>query len=757
MVITDYKDVLSRLINILNYKKVACQKKVSELDKINNVKRILTLYPDNQIKSLMELNEKDLINFFDEFLSIKFSIKDIETKKYWINEGNNNDLIKQSEQYKDCINLFNSLIDTMQMYLDFTRSFVLIKEDILNELNVVTTLIERLVNNCPITDFTPYYSLFLENETLTHNNMYMYFSAIASKNIDSLANKDIILDDLKYNIESKNYIINCIEKNIDSKEKEARENDFYNKKILELKALIDKIKNNYDLMFDYYPRTITDIMTGVWDDEDIEYYINKLAVPIALIKGKNKGLNLNLSDDDNVIIEEFIDDLNDKLNKLTIKEKEENNKEKFCKIDEISKLNNILNKINDTNDKFLSFDEIIKVTNIILEKKESHQFILETLNILNKINILKYCKDGKNLNNSDEVVENNNIDKRSVKKIEVLFNKYGFIFDSFPIKVIEDLSLNAEYSHIKNMVEYINSIDELSFLKDYTLPVGNRKLDKEIQDIKCSQICFILEYSTEYIINNLLEVSKEYNIDIHDIFSIPKVFASNRNEKIKGTFEDFINNLKFIHTEYPEIFDKIISNYTFVLGTESGLFRRNIDLTEMYGMNISKDSKGMFPSPMALSIDNFEYIVDRYIEADSFDCVEAYRSILQNNSNYELKHIYKDYKDLDITLCKKYDTLKNFSSKLEKGLQGLSVENIAVALTDSFVKELDKNKLNNNAYIFNGVIISRYKFLKYYGTFLINNYKDKREALLYSIIKDSYLTENEYCLIKKMVNESEVF
>ena len=44
MVITDYKDVLSRLINILNYKKVACQKKVSELDKINNVKRMLNIF-----------------------------------------------------------------------------------------------------------------------------------------------------------------------------------------------------------------------------------------------------------------------------------------------------------------------------------------------------------------------------------------------------------------------------------------------------------------------------------------------------------------------------------------------------------------------------------------------------------------------------------------------------------------------------------------------------------------------------------------
>ena len=78
-------------------------------------------------------------------------------------------------------------------------------------------------------------------------------------------------------------------------------------------------------------------------------------------------------------------------------------------------------------------------------------------------------------------------------------------------------------------------------------------------------------------------------------------------------------------------------------------------------------------------------------------------------------------------------------------------------MSDSLIKKLDKiNKekdedLKNVQYLINGVYISKIKTLKYYSTLLINKYKDKKEALLFSMTKDSFLTEEEFNLLKSAI------
>jgi hypothetical protein len=85
------------------------------------------------------------------------------------------------------------------------------------------------------------------------------------------------------------------------------------------------------------------------------------------------------------------------------------------------------------------------------------------------------------------------------------------------------------------------------------------------------------------------------------------------------------------------------------------------------------------------------------------------------------------------------------------------MENIPVAINNRLIKWLDSineesdERKKNVQYLFNNIYISRLKVLKYYSTLLINNYPDKFEALLYSITKDSYLTEKEFLYLKKLV------
>ena len=61
-----------------------------------------------------------------------------------------------------------------------------------------------------------------------------------------------------------------------------------------------------------------------------------------------------------------------------------------------------------------------------------------------------------------------------------------------------------------------------------------------------------------------------------DIFSIPKVFASKNNEKVSGSYENFIINEKLVKTEYPKILHELVSRCPFILGIDSYLFRKNI-------------------------------------------------------------------------------------------------------------------------------------------------------------------------------------
>ena len=143
MSLNNYKETMNRLISILNLKKYSCQMKLAEYNKIENWRDTLIKYDNNPAKGLIELNDKELINLFTEFTRNNYSADDLEVYKYWINEGWANPLIKDSSQYKKSYKIFNELIDRIQVYLDYTRTFDLNKELIINELNIIDSLRDK--------------------------------------------------------------------------------------------------------------------------------------------------------------------------------------------------------------------------------------------------------------------------------------------------------------------------------------------------------------------------------------------------------------------------------------------------------------------------------------------------------------------------------------------------------------------------------------------------------------------------------------
>ena len=66
--------------------------------------------------------------------------------------------------------------------------------------------------------------------------------------------------------------------------------------------------------------------------------------------------------------------------------------------------------------------------------------------------------------------------------MESLLSKYGFHFQAFSPKLIEELIKSSSFEHVEEIASYIDNSKSLSFLKDYTIVRGNSPLDKQIQE-----------------------------------------------------------------------------------------------------------------------------------------------------------------------------------------------------------------------------------------------------------------------------------
>ena len=758
MQIINEEELIIRLIDILNSKKYTYQKKIQEQKKIIEIKNIFQKYPNEPMKSLIELADSKLHDFLVDYLDSNYTINDIKIKKYWMDEGYNNIALQSSLQYKEVKKEFERLIDNLQSYLDYSKDYSIDNNKVLEELNLVTTLNNKLINNEPVSDLINYYSVLKVSETLTENDLYNFLIAISINNISLI--KNLEYDNSKIIIDEafKNKLMLFIESSMLEKKNYEIKNDIHNKKINKMESLLSKIEDNYDNLLKVYPSEIQDVMFNLWEEKDIQYYIDSLALPITIIKGNTKGLKMDLSTQDKKIISKFINCIKNRL--ISLKDEVEIHNSKISQNNnkEIDELQGILIKLKLSTPYLFDYSNFINIVNLLKEKGQTIDYITNTINLFNQINLKKYFQLNKdNIVDGITKVSNENNNLYSQEKIEQLFIKYGFNYNSFPDILLKEISKNAKYDNISELLNYINTNEELYFLKDYTLPLGSSEIDKKIQEIKCSQLCFILLYSNINILQSLIDISKNDNIELKNIFSIPKVFASKENEVLKGSYEDFIINEKYIKEEYPNILSILMERYPFVLGTDSFIFRKNVELTEMYCMSIEKDSNDCFPSPLALSSKSFEYIIDRYIEANCYDYIDCFRYHIENNPSSLLRKKYMELKNINIDYSNTLIQDKYFVFDFNKYLTDLTMENIPVAINNRLIKWLDSineesdERKKNVQYLFNNIYISRLKVLKYYSTLLINNYPDKFEALLYSITKDSYLTEKEFLYLKKLV------
>ena len=79
---------------------------------------------------------------------------------------------------------------------------------------------------------------------------------------------------------------------------------------------------------------------------------------------------------------------------------------------------------------------------------------------------------------------------------------------------------------------------------------------------------------------------------------------------------------------------------------------------------------------------------------------------------------------------------------------------LVLVYNDSFIKRLEEMcKEDDYRYNFNGVIISRFKVLRYYETMIKKSIAGTVDSIMYAVCKDSILTEEQYKTIKNCVDK----
>lgn len=762
------EELINRLINILACKQLNYQTKLNDLSQKQRIENILLKYPGNVLKSIIELESSEISDLLSTFLSKDYSINEIDINKYWIIEADTKESIKKSIRYQEARRLFERLIDKLQQYLDYIKDFNIKADENNKYLSIVTTINNHLQSGYPIFDLSSLFSILTTSETLCERDIYNFLIAISINNIKvmtpDIKSKNVTIT---FSRDIKAYINTLLESRINFKEEEQAKMDLSNPGLTKLQKLIALIDKNDTSIIDIYPDTFKETLKYFWEDEKINYELEKLELPISVMRGKNQGLELNISDDEMALILDF-------KHKLIIEESKQRQdyedkikyKQELISSD-IAHLKLILTKLKMSSKALMDVDDFYTIIEMLQHENKAYEYIINVINMLNAYNLRKCCRDANSvvIDNKDieitEVSSTKDITVEEVKKVKSLFKKHGFSCNGFPKKLFDELLSNASYKHIKEMIEFIDQKEELHFLKSYTQELGKGTINKKIHEIKCSQICFILAYSSVDILQNFIDIARVDCLSLIDIFAIPKVFSSKNNEYLSGTYENFIINEKFIKDEYPSILCDLMTRCPVVLGTDSSLFRKNIELTEAYGMSIIHDKKDALPSPLALASESFEYNMDRYIEAEDYDYIECFRSQLETNASVILRIKYLQLKGIDFKQGKFFDTEHYFSQEIERYLDDLTMENIPVAINDPLIKWLDTINEESDAkkskiqYILGGIYISRLKVLKYYSTLIINHFKNKVEALFYSVVKDSYLTEEEFETLKSIIYKGE--
>ena len=476
------------------------------------------------------------------------------------------------------------------------------------------------------------------------------------------------------------------------------------------------------------------------------------------------------------------------ISNLLAKIKEDYQKEK----NEIDKntqkvqiIDNLLHNIQNVyNSGYLSSDDLKLLVNILNQYMDISEVnkIIGKLCILSINNVEKNNEVDENLKEEIQVAPETNID---INKLSEILMEYGYDINIIAAKNINILRKYGVFDNIRNI---------LNILKENNIVIDS----KEYQ----SQFCMILAHSDSEIVSNIINNIKEdiknskKDVLFQDIFinylEYPSFFIRNTHAYGRRKSKDSWNDNEFEVGAYKNY----LENRAFF--TNLGLnmisvIKKSGKILLLPNKKIL-DNKKVFdtyhiPSQIYLSTlscfnaTNPAEAIDQFIELNCFeyllqnfsrvifksDNLVFYRIIIANirnipafmESNGKLKaygYITSPYNnELGVSALNRSEMVQQYYPKEIQIFDSFINEeefdnNWMMALNNYFIKKLDENYIYDEfSYDFHGVIISRYKVLRYYEMLIRKSQAGTKEALLYAICKNSILNEDEYNKIKTCV------
>ena len=453
----------------------------------------------------------------------------------------------------------------------------------------------------------------------------------------------------------------------------------------------------------------------------------------------------------------------------------------------------------------LVIEKQIKDLEILIKKVETYNLddkdmellkniIIEDNHLREGIEIMKYLalktlqKLITNKDDEIEVINKTNITKEDLEK---LFQKYGINYQDIKSTAKSELET---YGNLENIEQIILT------LKQYNL------FSTEIFNNYQLAISRIFIYSKPEIVESIIKTYQKYNLNISefldDFFKRPAKFiprkrkwlmrntddkktTNNKDDENIGGYEDFKKNLELFSSIGVDI-EKAYQKSAFYFEKPHDSIKKSLKNFDLYGITPKyyRDTLSAFANHNQLDI------LDIFIEFNAFDYVTSnmsracinknslmfYKMFKARENGIDIHSLYKDTKKgIQLPSTITYDD-KTYLDVNKDNYQELNVYHKEPSeleqIFDEIVKKSDNNtiafdfinQLNSikildkdyssrqvRAYNIDGVLISRYKVLRYMTTLIYNGMNESKEMLMYTITKNSFLTKEEYEKIETVV------
>ena len=575
-----------------------------------------------------------------------------------------------------------------------------------------------------------------------------------------------------------NELINIIEKKIAE----------YNKRIVlaenntEMFSSISKKFND-----SYLPSITVEEANKIRKNFDLSIDESNLLALLQSITDENKNIILSLGLDSNqkAIIEQF----KSKINELATKD----NKTSIADIYKNLKIyKNLLSKLNKNDINLIT--EIDVIFDLMKENNFEHKKIMDVLVEINAINNRIYENyTSKEIGNIDSSQEKNisedalMVYDNDKEKIISLFKKYNIDFMNFDENLQNNILKLGNYDEMNKILSCIsNHNDLLDFLllKEYSLILYRILLFSSEEKIN--------EVITNALENNIPEIFKMYPTILYPTIrdkemKLKRNTGSSQNKPLEktGALNYYLENVKILEEiGYPiDLAFKKCSSF-FVHNPKK--VRENLAYLKMYNISIYNED-GSFKSFLSiLKNDNLMDNIDLAIENGTYEYCKQNMSRLicdvifyrikcnekfkRNNDSRAIDMPYVRYKNNTEKMALKspfYQTNSEIFGKTKEDVFALydaviygsdetpiydelisfgNMDNIStIALDDEYIMYLENNfKENEYTYNINGVIVSRYKVLRYYSSLIKqDDINPSEDLIMYVVTLNSMLDQEE--------------